>query len=100
MIAALTRWGRKYFLSERRAAYRNFREAPHARVIIADLMEFTYALEAAPLEGNEFMQGRMAGRRDVFLRIMQHCHLNEKELYNIYTGRPISEGVNDGGRSD
>ena len=87
----LNRLGQKFSLPDRRAAYRNFRRAPHAADILADLAEYTAALEPAPATGDLFVQGRFAGRRDVFLRIMQHCHLTEEELFNLYAGRPLSE---------
>lgn len=58
--------------------------------VLADLAEFCGAIDPAPKDGGEFVQGRAAGRRDVWLRIMAHRVLRETEVYALLKGEPIA----------
>ena len=90
MKQLISRFGRAFYVSDRRLAYRQLRETAWGRQILLDIMEFTRGLEPAPKSSDNFEQGRAADRRDVFLHVVQFCHLTEDELFNIYAGRPIS----------
>lgn len=59
------------------------------RLALGDLAEFCGANDPAPAEGDQFKQGRAAGRRDVWLRIQQFLHLTDREIINLAAGRAI-----------
>jgi len=61
--------------------------------VLADLAEFCGAIDQAPVTDNMFEQGRVAGRRDVWLRIMAHRSLREEEVYALLKGDPIATAV-------
>lgn len=58
--------------------------------VLADLAKFCGALERAPLNGDPFVQGRTAGRRDVWLHILAHRNLREEEVFALLKGEPIA----------
>ena len=85
-----SRLGHLYSLSERKKAYQlTFCAPPGKMFVLPDLVEFCRASEPSPLESDLFIQGRAAGRRDVFLRIQQHLNLTEDELFCLYSGKSI-----------
>jgi hypothetical protein len=88
-----TRYGRNVELEQLRHAYQAFRSIPVINEhVLPDLAEFCRALDPAPREGDLFIQGRAAGRRDVWLRIQEHLHLTEDELFEVYRGRSVGMG--------
>lgn len=56
---------------------------------LQDLAEFCHANDPAPRDSDLFLQGRAAGRRDVFLHIAEHLQLTEDELTAVYRGRSL-----------
>lgn len=78
------RFGRRVDLPQQ---VRSYRRIPPD--VLSDLAEFCGAMDPAPLEGDQFKQGRVAGRRDVWLRIQQHCCLDEAEIYALLKGQPL-----------
>jgi len=89
MDSALTRLGR---LLNPRLLIRGYKltfGSPVARQhVLPDLAEFCGANDPAPRNDDLFMQGRAAGRRDVWLRIQNFLHLTDDELMALYAGRP------------
>jgi len=79
-----SRFGRRVDLQHQVQAYRAI-----PQIVIADLIEFCGAVDQAPKEGDPFVQGRAAGRRDVWLRIQHHLGLREHELYALLKGEPL-----------
>lgn len=86
----LTRLGRLVSSRELRRAYRACLLSPAGTEhILPDLAEFCGAHDPAPKAEDLFMQGRHAGRRDVWLRIQNFLHLTEEELVALYAGRAV-----------
>lgn len=84
----ISRLGRRFTVSQVREAYcLTFLSPPGRHHVLPDLLEFTGALDPAPRNEDLFMQGRAAGRRDVWLRIQEHLRLTEEELFALYVGR-------------
>ncbi len=91
----ISRLGRLFTASEIRQAYQMvFRTTAGERFVLPDLAEFTHALEPAPRDSDLFVQGRAAGRRDVFLRIQQHLNLTEADLASIYKAHALPRREN------
>lgn len=91
-----SRLGRQFGVDELQQAYRvAFRTVAGERFVLPDLSEFCRASEPAPLVSDLFVQGRAAGRRDVWLHIAEVLRLTEDELAAVYRGRsfPIQEAV-------
>lgn len=91
MVSAfLTRLGRPIQWPNLVRAYRACLNSPAATEhILPDLAEFCGASDPAPKIPDLFMQGRHAGRRDVWLRIQGFLHLSDADLMALHTGRPI-----------
>ena len=77
------------FLQERRTAYiRTFDNAFGAQVL-ADLAKFCRAQEST-FHPDARIHAAIEGRREVWLRIMQHLNLTEDALWRAYGG-PITK---------
>lgn len=86
----VTNLGRVFEIRDLRKAYNMvFRSPAGAHYVLPDLSDFCRAAEPAPRESDLFIQGRAAGRRDVYLRIMQHTNLTEEELFAVHSGRSV-----------
>src|SRR5229473_3516752 len=86
----LSRLGRWFTAAEMKQAYQMvFRTTSGERFVLPDIAEFTHALEPAPRDSDLFVQGRAAGRRDVFLRIQQQLNLSEADLASIYRAQAL-----------
>ncbi len=59
------------------------------RLILPYILEYCQAFEPAPRDGDPFVQGRAAGRRDVALHIAELLYLTHAELIALYTERGI-----------
>lgn len=91
----LSRLGRRFHLREVSRAYRTCLLAPlSTEFILPDLAEFCGAHDPAPKNADLFMQGRAAGRRDVWLRLQNFLHLTDDELAALYAGRPVMRSDN------
>lgn len=91
----LSKLGRPFTVPELQGAYQMaFRTGFSERWVLPDLAEFCRASEPAPRESDLFVQGRAAGRRDVWLHINEILRLTEEELASVYKGRafPKNEG--------
>ena len=75
------------FLAGRKGAYRRTfsKENQDAVVVLRDLAQFCRASESTfnPVAA---MSDRLDGRREVWLRIQQHIHLTDEELWALYGG--------------
>src|SRR5216684_4489470 len=86
----LSRLGRLFTTAEMKKAYQLvFRTTAGERFVLPDLAEFTHALEPAPRDSDLFVQGRAAGRRDVWLHINNHLHLTEEALAAVYMAHAL-----------
>ena len=92
-----SRLGRLWTINEMSNAYRlTFRNQTASRFVLPDLSEFCHAMEVAPKDSDLFVQGRAAGRRDVYMRIAEWLNLTEDELFAIHQGRSILRSDNNG----
>lgn len=82
-------WGRLYSVFERSKAYNLTFRSPSGEIVLAELLAFCGVADEAPRVDSMFEQGRVAGRRDVGLRIMEHLNLRPEELYAVLQGRSI-----------
>jgi hypothetical protein len=86
----ISRLGRRWTISEMHRAYQlTFRTPNASQYILPDLSEFCHAMEVAPRDSDLFLQGRAAGRRDVYMHIAEWLNLTEDELFAIHYGRSI-----------
>lgn len=80
------RFQREFDLIQQRADYRRIPQS-----VLMDLAEFCGATDPLPTDGDLYKIGRIAGRRDVWLRIQQHLCLTEAELYALLMGKPFAK---------
>ena len=85
-----SRFGRTFTAGELGRAYNmTFRNPLSGRFVLPDIAEFCRATDPAPREGDLFIQGRAAGRRDVWLHLNEFLHLTEEELADVLRGRAV-----------
>lgn len=75
--------------AQRRAYLSAFSSPDGKRHLMADILEFTGVLKPAPMHSDIFAQGRVQGRRDVGLHILENLNLQPVDLYAILKGQPI-----------
>lgn len=77
----------KEFLFRRRTAYiRVFDfDNANANAVLADLAKFCRANEST-YHDSERAEGRLDGRREVWLRIQHHLRLTPEQLWQLYSG--------------
>lgn len=85
----LTRLGRRVKLDALAKGYRIAFSAPGTDLVLPDLAEFCGANDPAPKTPDLFMQGRAAGRRDVWLRLQQFLNLSDRDLMNLMVGQQV-----------
>lgn len=81
------------FLAGRAGAYRRLfnLENRDADAVLTDLAKFCRASESTA-HADPHVAARLDGRREVFLRIQQHLHLDDDTLWRLYDGRTITRG--------
>jgi hypothetical protein len=83
-----SRYGHVYTASDMSRAYKTiFRTQLGLDYVLPDLAEFCHANDPAPRDSDLWLQGRAAGRRDVWLRVQEHLGLSEEQLQDLYVGR-------------
>ena len=75
------------FFSRRRRAYAATFSGPQADIVLEDLARFCKA-EQTPFHENQRLTDVMIGRQEVWLRIKNHLHLSDDEVYSLFTGHP------------
>jgi hypothetical protein len=79
------RYERPFDLVQQRADYRRIPQS-----VLMDLAEFCGAIDPMPEKDVDLYKlGRIAGRRDVWLRLQQHLCLTEAEVYALMMGKPF-----------
>lgn len=85
-----SKWGRQFGILELRRAYNMvFRSPISAELVLPDISDFCRSTETAPIQSDLFIQGRFAGRQDVWKHISEYLNLTEDELYNLRRGQSI-----------
>lgn len=77
----------KSFLMNRRTAYIRVFDFDNANsnAVLQDLAKFCRANESTFHEDPR-AEGRLDGRREVWLRIQHHLHLTPEQLWQLYSG--------------
>jgi hypothetical protein len=75
----------RQYLARRMQAYRDVFEGPNAKIVLADLARFCRATEST-FHPEPAAANRLDGRREVWLRINEHLHLDENELWQLKRG--------------
>ncbi len=81
-------------LSRRKRAYQQAFPSPLKNPVLVDLARFCRANETC-FHTDPRLHAVLEGRREVFLRICQHLHLDSQQLMEIYGAR--IPGVDDDG---
>lgn len=77
------------YLFQRGRSYKlTFQDAQPANVeVLADLAKFCRANESCVVPGDRDRSLLLAGRHEVWLRIMQHLHYTPEQLAALYSGQ-------------
>lgn len=88
-------------LMKRRHAYQSTFRAPTAETVLADLARFCRANQST-FHTDERAHALLEGRREVWLRIVQHLNLTPDELFALYSGvdARVAKGVTDVSTAD
>jgi hypothetical protein len=86
----------RQFISRRRLAYvRTFdTQSPFAEEVLRDLARFCRA-NASTFHPDARVEGRLDGRREVWLRIVNHLNLTDEQLWAIHAPAPITTNHGD-----
>lgn len=89
MLEDLYEKGRR-FLRTRAAAYQRIflGHGVDTDVVLADLATFCRA-DQSTFHADHSISDRLDGRREVWLRIAQHLHLTESELWALYGNKHL-----------
>lgn len=80
------------FINRRATAYRTtFTGIGPSRVVLEDLSKFCRANEST-FHPDSHVAARLDGRREVWLRVMQHLNLTQEELFRLYSGAQKNSG--------
>lgn len=74
------------FLQGRRDAYRSVFQSPPGEKVLKDLAKFCRAHDST-FHTDARVAAVLEGRREVFLRIARHLHLDDDKLFELYTGQ-------------
>lgn len=76
----------KRFLMGRQTAYRVVFDGPRGQEVLADLAKFCRANQTT-FHPDPRIEGRLDGRREVWLRIQNHLQLTPDELWKLYQSK-------------
>ncbi len=77
----------KQYLANRRTAYVRAFQSPGGEEVLGDLARFCRASEST-FHSDPRVHAVLEGRREVWLRIMEHLQLSEDELWRLYAAQP------------
>lgn len=76
----------KQFLAERRTAYVRAFNSPGGELVLRDLARFCRASQTT-FHADPRVHAVLEGRREVWLRIMEHLQLSEDDLWRLYAAQ-------------
>lgn len=80
------------YITGRQGAYKAvFLDAVRGEEVLQDLANFCRAGRTTVDPNSDRMSYVLEGRREVFLRIMEHLKLSPEEAFQLYTGRSPDE---------
>lgn len=80
------------YLATRQSAYRTTFQGPLSGAVLEDLAQFCRAHESTFHE-NARVAAMLDGRREVYLRIVNHLNLPPKDLFALSTGHSGEDDV-------
>lgn len=79
------------FLRHRKTAYTLTFRSPAGAEVLRDLAKFCRA-NTTTFHADVRVSAALDGRRDVFLRILQHLNLSVEEMFDLYGGQyPVTQ---------
>lgn len=78
----------KGYLHSRKRAYQLAFGSPAGNEVLVDLAKFCRAAEPC-FHDDPRKHALLEGRREVFIRIQDHLHLTQDQLYALYAGHNI-----------
>jgi len=85
----------KDLLLRRKQAYTQTFASPVAKVVLSDLAYFCRAAEST-FDPDPRVHALLEGRREVWLRIVQHLNLTNEQLFGILAeGKSLKEAIRD-----
>jgi hypothetical protein len=89
------------FLRGRRRQYQlTFKQTVWGQNVLADLAKFCRANETCVVPGDQRLTDVLEGRREVWLRIQNHIHLTDDQLYLLLTGHNFNPQLADKEEAD
>lgn len=76
----------------RQTAYRKVFDGPWADVVLADLAEFCRAT-GSTFHPDSRLASNLDGRREVWLRIMNHLNVSQEQLYELLAGQAQDQSM-------
>ena len=80
------------FLGLRKRAYQIAWKQPGMEEMIQDLIKFSHLRDPIGTVGTERSRDLIMGRQEVVWRILNHLHMSEADLYELYNRRVTSDG--------
>ncbi len=77
----------KQYLAERRTAYVRTFNTPAGEEVMRDLAKFCRAYEST-FHPDPRVHAVLEGRREVWLRLIEHLRLSDDDLWRIYASQP------------
>lgn len=79
------RFGREFTAPDLSRAFKSvFQHQLGVDLVLPAIAEYCHAAERSPETSDMYLQGRAAGKRDVWLFIQEHIKLPEDQIYNLY----------------
>lgn len=83
------------FLFQRKRAYQLWFGSPAGQEVLRDLAQFCRA-DKSCFDPDPRVHAGLEGRREVWLRIMEHLHLSPEQLYALRGGQTLTKESNNG----
>ena len=78
----------RQFLARRQFAYKKTFGGPPGQEVLRDLAKFCRA-QTSTFHADPRAHAMLEGRREVWLRIMDHLHLTDTQLFDLMNGKDI-----------
>lgn len=79
------RFGRRFTAPDLSRAFKEvFQSQLGLDFVLPAIAEYCHAAERSPEISDMYLQGRAAGKRDVWLFIQEHIKLPEAQIYELY----------------
>jgi hypothetical protein len=79
----------RLFLRDRSTAYKLVFSSPAGLIVLNDLQKFCRA-NVTTFHSDPRIHAALEGRREVYLRILEHVNLSQDQLFALYNGTPLN----------